>query len=148
MKPIDYIATNPSIEDMQSKALLFSAALYNAMQAKQGNIDTNHLVAPVLLTDGRYGSCCDILSETGEGHIFHELFSVLDMGMSQRSLPSLFFSRITSPLPEGVGLVTFSPLNHRFFSEMEGLGPERLVQLSLPFTPKLLPVKPQFSNPV
>ena len=81
MKPIDYIASNPSIEDMQSKALLFSAALYHAMQAKQGNIDTNHLVTPVLLTDGRYGICCDILSETEEGHIFHELFSVLDMAI-------------------------------------------------------------------
>jgi hypothetical protein len=78
MKPIDYIATNPSIEDMQSKALLFKASLYHAMHAKQGNIDTNHLVSPVLLTDGRYGICCDILSETGEGHIFHELFGVLD----------------------------------------------------------------------
>ena len=78
MKPIDYIESNPSIEDMQSKALLFSAALYNAMRAEQGNIDTNHLVSPVLLTDGRYGVGCDILSETGEGHIFHELFSVID----------------------------------------------------------------------
>ena len=78
MKPIDYIESNPSIEDMQSKALLFSAALYNAMRAKQGNIDTSHLVSPVLLTDGRYGVGCDIFSETGEGHIFHELFSVLD----------------------------------------------------------------------
>ena len=78
MKPIDYIATNPSIEDMQSKALLFKAALYGAMQAKQGNIDTNHLVAPVLLTDGRYGICCDILSETGSGHIFSEIFGALD----------------------------------------------------------------------
>ena len=78
MKPIDYIASNPSIEDMKSKALLFSAALYHAMQAKQGNIDTSHLITPVLLTDGRYGICCDILSETGEGHIFHQLFSVLD----------------------------------------------------------------------
>jgi hypothetical protein len=66
MKPIDYIASNPSIEDMASKALLFSAALYHAMQAKQGNIDTSHLITPVLLTDGRYGICCDILSETGE----------------------------------------------------------------------------------
>ena len=81
MKPIDYIASNPSVEDMQSKALLFSAALHDAMQAKQGNIDTNHLVTPVLLTDGRYGICCDILSETEEGHIFHELFSVLDMAI-------------------------------------------------------------------
>ena len=81
MKPIDYIASNPSIEDMQSKALLFPAALHDAMQAKQGNIDTNHLVSPVLLTDGRYGICCDILSETEEGHIFHELFSVLDMAI-------------------------------------------------------------------
>ena len=78
MKPIDYIATNPSIEDMQSKALLFSAALYHAMQAKQGNIDTNHLITPVLLTDGRYGICCDILSETGSGHIFSEIFGALD----------------------------------------------------------------------
>ena len=78
MKPLDYIATNPSIEDMQSKALLFSAALHGAMQAKQGNINTSHLITPVLLTDGRYGICCDILSGTGEGHIFHELFSVLD----------------------------------------------------------------------
>ena len=78
MKPIDYIATNPSIEDMQSKALLFSAALYHAMQAKQGNIDTSHLITPVLLTDGRYGICCDILSETGSGHIFSEIFGALD----------------------------------------------------------------------
>jgi len=81
MKPIDYIASNPSIEDMKSKALLFPAALHDAMQAKQGNIDTNHLVSPVLLTDGRYGICCDILSETEEGHIFHELFNVLDMAV-------------------------------------------------------------------
>ena len=81
MKPLDYIATNPSTEDMASKALLFSAALNDAMQAKQGNIDTNHRITPRLLTDGRYGICCDILSETGEGHIFRELFSVLDMAV-------------------------------------------------------------------
>jgi len=78
MKPLDYIATDPSIEDMQSKALLFSAALYHAMQAKQGNINTSHLITPVLLTDGRYGICCDILSETGSGHIFSEIFGALD----------------------------------------------------------------------
>ena len=81
MKPIDYIESNPTIEDMQSKALLFSATLHDAMQVKQGNIDTNHLITPVLLTDGRYGICCDVLSETGEGHIFHELFSVLDKAL-------------------------------------------------------------------
>ena len=78
MKPLDYIATNPSIEDMQSKALLFSAALHDAMQVKQGNINTNHLITPILLTDGRYGICCDILSETGSGRIFSEIFGALD----------------------------------------------------------------------
>ena len=78
MKPLDYIASNPSTEDMASKALLFSAALNNAMQAKQGNIDTNHRITPVELTDGRYGIRALTLTECNEGGIFHKLFSVLD----------------------------------------------------------------------
>ena len=78
MKPLEYIASNPSNEDMASKALLFSAALNDAMQAKQGNIETNHLITPVLLTDGRYGIRALTFTECNEGGIFAELFGVLD----------------------------------------------------------------------
>ena len=78
MKPLDYIATNPSVEDMESKALLFSAALNDAMRAKQGNIETNHRITPRLLTDGRYGIRALTFTECNAGGIFHELFSVLD----------------------------------------------------------------------
>jgi hypothetical protein len=78
MTPLEYIASNPSIEGMASKALLFSAALNNAMQAKQGDIDSNHRITPVLLTDGRYGIRALTFTECAEGGIFHELFSTLD----------------------------------------------------------------------
>ena len=78
MTPLEYIASNPSTEDMSSKALLFSAAMNDAMQAKQGNIDTNHRITPVELTDGRYGIRALTFTECAEGGIFYELFSTLD----------------------------------------------------------------------
>ena len=78
MTPLDYIATNPSTEDMASKALLFSAALNDAMQAKQGNVDTNHRITPVELTDGRYGIRALTFTECNAGGIFYRLFSSLD----------------------------------------------------------------------
>ena len=78
MKPLDYIATNPSVEDMASKALLFSAALNSAMQAKQGNNNTNHRITPVELTDGRYGIRALTFTECNAGGIFRELFGSLD----------------------------------------------------------------------
>ena len=78
MTPLDYIASNPSTEDMESKALLFSAALNSAIQDKQGNIDTNHRITPVELTDGRYGIRALTLTETRGIGIFRELFDLLD----------------------------------------------------------------------
>ena len=78
MTPLEYIASNPTLEDMQSKALLFSPELHDSMQSKQANINTNHIISPVLLEDGRYGSSCDLLSECNPGGVYHELFNALD----------------------------------------------------------------------
>ena len=46
------------------------------MQAKQDDIETNHLITPVELTDGRYGIRALTLTECGEGGIFNEIFSL------------------------------------------------------------------------
>ena len=78
MTPLEYIASNPTLEDMQSKALLFSPELRDSMQSKQANINTTHIISPILLKDGRYGSRCDLLSECNPGGVYHELFNALD----------------------------------------------------------------------
>lgn len=78
MTPLEYIASNPTLEDMQSKALLFSPELRDSMQSKQANINTTHVISPILLKDGRYGSRCDLLSECNTGGVYRELFNALD----------------------------------------------------------------------
>ena len=79
MTPLEYLATNPSAAEAKQKFLLFPAELRDAMLAKQNTLTTNHHITPVLLTDGRYGACCDLLTEVGEGGIYRELFALLDM---------------------------------------------------------------------
>ncbi len=57
--------------------------------------------------------------------------SVFEMGMRRRSLPTLFFKQYASSVPACVRLLTYSPLNLRFFREMDGLGEERIFPMSL-----------------
>ena len=79
MTPLEYLATNPSAAEAKLKFLIFSVELRDAMLAKQDTLTTNHHISPVLLTDGRYGACCDLLTEVGVGGIYHALFSILDL---------------------------------------------------------------------
>lgn len=60
--------------------------------------------------------------------------SVLELGSPKRHLSTLFVKRFSAGLPQGVKLLTYSPLNFRFFREMEGMGDDRVepVALGLP----------------
>ena len=79
MTPLEYLATNPTPSEAKEKFLLFPLELRDAMLAKQDTLTTSHKISPVLLTDGRYGACCDLLTEVGVGGVYHELFQLLDM---------------------------------------------------------------------
>jgi hypothetical protein len=81
MKPIDYIESNPTLEDMQSKALLFSEGLNDSLKSVQDGIETNHLITPVLLTDDRYGIRCDVFSEISEGKIFNRVYALTNKAL-------------------------------------------------------------------
>jgi hypothetical protein len=76
----EFLATQPSLAELQSNWIVASKELRDALLAKQATLTTNHIVNPVELTDGRYGACCDVLSASGDGHIFNPLFQLLDQG--------------------------------------------------------------------
>ena len=78
MTPSEYIATNPTAADAAQNFLLFSKELRDAMLAKQDTIATRNVISPVLLSDGRYGACCDLLTEVGGSGIFKEIYDLLD----------------------------------------------------------------------
>lgn len=77
MKLLEYIASNPSIDDLRSRGLIFSAADKDSMLAKQEQIDKPFRIAPIELTDGRWAICCDTLTEISPG-VYQELFAALD----------------------------------------------------------------------
>jgi hypothetical protein len=78
MTPSEYIATNPTPAEAAQNFLLFSKDLRDAMIAKQDTIATRNVISPVLLSDGRYGACCDLLTEVGGSGIFKEIYDLLD----------------------------------------------------------------------
>lgn len=78
MTPLEYLATNPSYDDAKGKFLLFAPELRAALLAKQDTLDTHNKIDPVLLSDGRYGSCCAMLTEIGEGGVYHDIWELLD----------------------------------------------------------------------
>ena len=78
MTPSEYIATNPTAAEAAQSFLLFSKDLRDAMIAKQDTIATRNVISPVLLSDGRYGACCDLLTEVGGSGIFKEIYDLLD----------------------------------------------------------------------
>ena len=78
MTPSEYIATNPTAAEAAESFLLFSKDLRDSMLAKQDAIVTRNFISPVLLTDGRYGACCDLLTEVGDGGIYKEIYDLLD----------------------------------------------------------------------
>ena len=79
MTNTEYLASNPSLSDAQGQFLLLSEALRDSIASKQDTLGVNHRISPVLLTDGRYGVCCDLLTEIGEGGIYHEIFTLIDL---------------------------------------------------------------------
>ena len=79
MTPLEYLATNPTYAEAKEKFLVFSVELRDVLLAKQDTLNTNHKISPVLLSDGRYGACCDLLTAIGEGEIYHDIFALLDM---------------------------------------------------------------------
>jgi hypothetical protein len=81
MTPLEYFATNPSIDSLRDNWLLLSAETRDTLIAKQDTLTTNHRISPVLLTDGRYGVCCDIKSGMGPGQIYYGIFSILDLDL-------------------------------------------------------------------
>lgn len=77
MTPLQYIASNPTLDDARKKGLVFSVADKDSMLAKQEQIDTPFRIAPIELTDGRWAICCDLLTEVSPG-VYQELFAALD----------------------------------------------------------------------
>ena len=78
MTPSEYLATNPTPEELSYNYLLIPAELRDSMLAKQDTLTTHNHISPVLLIDGRYGACCDLYTEVGAGGIYHELWEMLD----------------------------------------------------------------------
>ena len=79
MTPLEYLATNPTYAEAKEKFLLFSVELRDTLLAKQATLGTDHNITPRLLSDGRYGVRCDLLTAIGEGEIYHDIFALLDM---------------------------------------------------------------------
>ena len=79
MTPLEYLATNPTLEDTRNHWLVFSTADKDSMLTKQAQIPSVHRIAPVELTDGRWTVCCDLLTEVSGG-VFTEVFQTLDIG--------------------------------------------------------------------
>jgi len=78
MTPSEYLATNPTAAEASQNFLLFSKDLRDSMVTKQDTIVTRNLISPMLLTDGRYGVCCDLLTEIGDGGIYKDIYDLLD----------------------------------------------------------------------
>jgi len=86
MTPSEYIATNPTAAEAAQNFLLFPKDLRDSMLAKQDTIVTRNFISPVLLTDGRYGACCDLLTEIGDGGIYKEIYDLLDKDLLETAL--------------------------------------------------------------
>jgi len=78
MTNTEFLATNPTYAEAKDKFLLFSVELRDTLLAKQATLNTDHNITPRLLSDGRYGVCCDLLTAIGEGEIYHNIFALLD----------------------------------------------------------------------
>ena len=104
MTPSEYIATNPTAEESSQNFLLFSKELRDAMIAKQDTIVTRNFISPVLLSDGRYGACCDLLTEVGGGGIFKEIYDLLDKDALDTALVvgKAEFLALIPPAPEEI----------------------------------------------
>ena len=48
------------------------------MLEKQSTIVSNNRINPTATTDGRYGSCCDLMTAIGVGDIYHDVYALLD----------------------------------------------------------------------
>jgi hypothetical protein len=86
MTPSEYIATNPTAAEAAQSFLLFSKDLRDSMIAKQDTTATRNVISPVLLSDGRYGACCDLLTEVGSGGIYEEIYGLLDKDLLDTAL--------------------------------------------------------------
>lgn len=69
------------------------------------------------------------------GNIF---VSVLDLSSPRENIYKVLWNKVVAPFPESVKLLVHSPLNYRFFTELEGLPTSRVRFLPLPL--------PQFSE--
>ena len=78
MTPLEYLSTNPTYAEARLKWLTFSTADKDTMLDKQAEVQGNHRIAPIELTDGRWAVCCDVLTEV-QGGVFTPLFALLDM---------------------------------------------------------------------
>lgn len=68
-----------SMTDEQSKTygLVFDVSTYEALMSLQEQHSSQHQIAPVLLSDGRYTLCADILREAVLGGVYAEGFSLI-----------------------------------------------------------------------
>ena len=104
MTPSEYIATNPTAEEHSQNFLLFSKELRDALLAKQDTLVTSNFISPVLLTDGRYGACCDLMTEVGVGGIFKKIYDLLDKAALDTALVvgKAEFLALIPPAPEEI----------------------------------------------
>ena len=103
MTPSEYLLTNPTAEENSYNYLLMPAELRDSMLAKQATISTNNHINPVALTDGRYGSCCDIYNEVGVGGIYHQIWEMLDQAKLEECEvvdKAAFLALLPQPEPE------------------------------------------------
>ena len=77
MTPLQYIATEPTLEDARSKGLVFPTEYKDSLLAKQKELDTSFKISPVELSDGRWAINCDTFTEIQHG-VYQELFGRLD----------------------------------------------------------------------
>ena len=96
----------PSYETARQLALVFNVDIAEKLDKLQkANEERRHKVDPVLLKDGRYMLCADVLTEIGENGVFAEGFAMLNKELFNQVDVIAWAAAVqfvAPPVPEGI----------------------------------------------
>jgi hypothetical protein len=97
----ELLNTIASITDEQSKTygLVFDETTYQTVMSLQEQNPSQHQIAPVTLTDGRYALCADILREAVLGGIYASGFSLIPQELYE-NVGVMSWSDVVEMLPK------------------------------------------------
>jgi glycosyltransferase involved in cell wall biosynthesis len=130
LPPWEKEGVDPLIRELSGR---FSLRLIEVRAGDKGRLKKTHGVSWILSKNWER-SLRFLGSTASDSRVFVSLFGIPN---EKRALPLLFWKRLSRAVPENVNFIAHSPLNYRFFREIEAFPDTRVSFLHLPFSVNL-----------